>query len=199
MDQIGLDTIQKITLHWARALNDPVAEKRAAFLEKLTAQGFAAPRQTVAFIHIQSRLTLRRTFCRGVARRFAKARPIGRGRAATQRAEVAFELWRISVFRAFPRHLAAAGQAVSPRRAGCEEIFPEGSPFSLSRAIFFLDFLLCLLRQQHPREPNLPSRRDSKEKIRKITLPGTVTSESTVKSSVRRLSPRIASSKRCLR
>jgi 3-hydroxybutyryl-CoA dehydrogenase len=40
MDQIGLDTIQKITVHWARALNDPVAEQRAAFLEKLTSQGF---------------------------------------------------------------------------------------------------------------------------------------------------------------
>ena len=39
MDQIGLDTIHKITLHWANALNDPAAQKRAAFLEKLIAQG----------------------------------------------------------------------------------------------------------------------------------------------------------------
>ena len=40
MDQIGLDTIQKITAHWARALNDPAAERRTAFLEELTSQGF---------------------------------------------------------------------------------------------------------------------------------------------------------------
>jgi 3-hydroxybutyryl-CoA dehydrogenase len=49
MDQIGLDTIQKITLHWARALNDPAAEKRAAFLGKLTAQGFCGAKTNRGF------------------------------------------------------------------------------------------------------------------------------------------------------
>jgi 3-hydroxybutyryl-CoA dehydrogenase len=49
MDQIGLDTIQKITLHWARALNDPAAAKRAAFLEKLTAQGFCGAKTNRGF------------------------------------------------------------------------------------------------------------------------------------------------------
>jgi 3-hydroxybutyryl-CoA dehydrogenase len=49
MDQIGLDTIQKITVHWARALNDPAAEKRAAFLEKLTAQGFCGAKTSRGF------------------------------------------------------------------------------------------------------------------------------------------------------
>jgi 3-hydroxyacyl-CoA dehydrogenase len=45
----GLDTIQKITLHWARTLNDPAAEKRAAFLEKLTAQGFCGAKTNRGF------------------------------------------------------------------------------------------------------------------------------------------------------
>ena len=49
MDQIGLDTIQKITLYWARELNDPAAEKRAAFLETLTAQGFCGAKTNRGF------------------------------------------------------------------------------------------------------------------------------------------------------
>jgi 3-hydroxyacyl-CoA dehydrogenase len=40
MDQIGLDTIQGITAHWAKVLNDPDGEKRAAFLEEFTSQGY---------------------------------------------------------------------------------------------------------------------------------------------------------------
>jgi 3-hydroxybutyryl-CoA dehydrogenase len=49
MDQIGLDTIQKITAHWAKALNDPAAEKRAAFLEKLTLQGLLGTKTNRGF------------------------------------------------------------------------------------------------------------------------------------------------------
>src|SRR5258708_27201394 len=49
MDQIGLDTIQKITIHWAKALNDPLAERRAAFLDKLTSQGFFGTKTSRGF------------------------------------------------------------------------------------------------------------------------------------------------------
>jgi 3-hydroxybutyryl-CoA dehydrogenase len=49
MDQIGLDTIQRITLFWARALNDSIGEQRAAFLERLTAQGFCGTKSNRGF------------------------------------------------------------------------------------------------------------------------------------------------------
>ena len=49
MDQIGLDTIQRITLFWARALNDSMGEQRAAFLERLTAQGFCGAKISRGF------------------------------------------------------------------------------------------------------------------------------------------------------
>jgi 3-hydroxybutyryl-CoA dehydrogenase len=49
MDQIGLDTIQRITAHWAKVLNDPEAEKRAAFLKELTSQGFCGAKTNRGF------------------------------------------------------------------------------------------------------------------------------------------------------
>ena len=49
MDQIGLDTIQRITAHWAKVLNDPEGEKRAAFLEELTSQGFCGTKTNRGF------------------------------------------------------------------------------------------------------------------------------------------------------
>jgi 3-hydroxybutyryl-CoA dehydrogenase len=49
MDRIGLDTIQKITAYWAKTLNDPAAERRAAFLEKLTSQGFFGAKSNRGF------------------------------------------------------------------------------------------------------------------------------------------------------
>jgi 3-hydroxybutyryl-CoA dehydrogenase len=49
MDQIGLDTIQKITIHWAKVLNDPAAKRRAAFLEELTSKGFLGAKMNRGF------------------------------------------------------------------------------------------------------------------------------------------------------
>jgi 3-hydroxybutyryl-CoA dehydrogenase len=49
MDQIGLDTIQRITAHWAKVLNDPDGEKRAAFLEELTSQGYCGTKTNRGF------------------------------------------------------------------------------------------------------------------------------------------------------
>jgi len=49
MDQIGLDTTLRVTAHWARALNDQAAEQRAAFLEKLTSQGFLGAKTNRGF------------------------------------------------------------------------------------------------------------------------------------------------------
>ena len=49
MDQIGLDTTLRGTAHWARVLNDQAAERRAAFLEKLTSQGFLGAKTNRGF------------------------------------------------------------------------------------------------------------------------------------------------------
>jgi 3-hydroxybutyryl-CoA dehydrogenase len=49
MDQIGLDTTLRVTAHWAKALNDPTAEQRAAFLEILTSQGFLGAKTSQGF------------------------------------------------------------------------------------------------------------------------------------------------------
>jgi 3-hydroxybutyryl-CoA dehydrogenase len=49
MDQIGLDTTLRVTLHWAKVLNDPAAERRAAFLETLTSQGFLGAKTNRGF------------------------------------------------------------------------------------------------------------------------------------------------------
>jgi 3-hydroxybutyryl-CoA dehydrogenase len=49
MDQIGLDTTLRVTAHWARVLDDQAAEQRAAFLEKLTSQGFLGAKTNRGF------------------------------------------------------------------------------------------------------------------------------------------------------
>jgi 3-hydroxyacyl-CoA dehydrogenase len=39
MDEIGLDTIQKITVYWAKALNDPAARTASSFSRKVNFSG----------------------------------------------------------------------------------------------------------------------------------------------------------------